>query len=126
MNIKSVKLLADENISPKVVAFLREQGIDVLDVKEQQWFGKDDEELLEHAYSQNRFVLTHDADFGKLAINEKQPYHGIIYFRLRNLKPANVIIVCERLLSLEIEFRQGTIIVVEEARIRIRKFDFDT
>ena len=126
MKFKSLKLLADENISPKVVTFLREQGIDVLDVKEQQWFGKDDEELLEKANSQNRFILTHDADFGKLAINEKQPYHGIIYFRLRNLKPANVIIVCERLLPLDIEFSQGTIVVVEEARIRVRNIDLDT
>jgi predicted nuclease of predicted toxin-antitoxin system len=126
MKFDSIKLLADENISPKVVSFFREHGLDVLDVKEQQWFGKDDEELLDQAYLQNRFVLTHDADFGTLAINEGKPYYGIFYFRLRNLKPDNVIRVCERLLSLDIELIKGTIIVVEEARIRLRRSDAGT
>jgi predicted nuclease of predicted toxin-antitoxin system len=126
MNFKLLKLLADENISPKVVSFLREQGLDVLDVKEQKWFGKDDEELLEQAYLQNRFILTHDADFGTLAINQGKPYYGILHLRLKNLKPRNVIRVCEQLLALDVEFRRGTIFVVEEARIRIRRIDFDT
>ncbi len=75
---------------------------------------------------QNRFVVTHDADFGTLAINEGKPYYGILYFRLRNLKPGNVIRVCERLLSLDTELIKGTIIVVEEARIRLRRSDVGT
>ncbi|MBW2430389.1 MAG: DUF5615 family PIN-like protein [Deltaproteobacteria bacterium] len=37
MKLQDVKILADENISPKVVAFLRSAGLDVLDVKEQSW-----------------------------------------------------------------------------------------
>ncbi len=39
MIIQKIKILSDENISPKVVAFLRECGIDILDTKEQSWFG---------------------------------------------------------------------------------------
>ena len=40
MIFQTIKILADENISPKVVAFLRSHGIDVLDTKEQSWFAK--------------------------------------------------------------------------------------
>ena len=40
MKLQDVKILADENISPKVVAFLRSAGLDVLDVKEQNWLNR--------------------------------------------------------------------------------------
>ena len=45
MKLQSIKILTDENISPKVVSALRSLGLDVLDVKEQRWYGKEDEEL---------------------------------------------------------------------------------
>ncbi len=34
MRFLEIKLLSDENISPRVVTYLRHQGIDVFDVKE--------------------------------------------------------------------------------------------
>lgn len=68
MKLQDVKFLADENISPKVVTFFRNAGLDVLDVKEQNWFGQDDEVLLDIAYQDQRFLLTHDSDFGTLAL----------------------------------------------------------
>ena len=46
MIFNKIKVLADENVSPKIIAYFRQQGIDVLDTKEQGWFGKEDEELL--------------------------------------------------------------------------------
>ena len=66
MTLTTIKILADENVSPKVVAYLRNIGLDILDVKEQQWFGKADVELLKIAYAEQRFVLTHDSDFGDI------------------------------------------------------------
>jgi hypothetical protein len=35
MKLNQVKILTDENISPKLVAFLRQVGFDVRDVKEE-------------------------------------------------------------------------------------------
>ena len=40
MKIDSLHVLTDENISPKVVKCLRDQGLDVLDVKEERWYGE--------------------------------------------------------------------------------------
>ena len=68
-------------------------------------------------------ILTHDSDSGSLTIHEGKRYYGIIYIRVRYLHPQNVIKVCEQLLNLKTELAPGTIIVVEEARLRIRKFD---
>jgi len=39
MKINSLKFLTDENVSPKVVSYLRKKGVDVVDVKEKGWHG---------------------------------------------------------------------------------------
>lgn len=79
MKLTQIKILTDENISPKVVTFLRQVSIDVRDTKEEHWHGRSDEELLQIAYQEERFVLTHDADFGALAMYQGNPCYGIFY-----------------------------------------------
>ena len=49
MKFHQVRILADENISPKVVGVSEGSGIDVVDTKERGWQGKSDDELLETA-----------------------------------------------------------------------------
>ncbi len=118
MILQQIKILCDENVSPKIVKFLREKGIDVLDVKEKGWYGKEDEKLLEIALKEKRFVLTHDSDFGMLSVYKRKKIYGIIYIRVKNLKPTNIINVFERLFSIDIN--ENSILVLEETRVRIR------
>jgi len=125
MKLKRVKILTDENISPKVVKNLRELGYDVLDIKEQKWHGKTDEAILNIAFKEQRFILTHDSDFGTFAINERKEYYGILYIRLKNIKPADVALVCESVLQMDIDVFPGTIVVIEETKIRIRHLSAD-
>jgi predicted nuclease of predicted toxin-antitoxin system len=73
--------LTDENIHPLVVALLRSHGIDVWDVKEQHQQGTNDSDLLRFVHSQGRIVLTHDSDFGALALAHNLTWTGIIYLR---------------------------------------------
>lgn len=51
-------LLADENVHPDVIAFLRKIGLDVDSVAEQGQFGIPDTQVLENATDANRVVLT--------------------------------------------------------------------
>jgi len=90
-----------------------------------RWHGKSDDELLEIAYQEKCWVLTHDADFGTLAIHEGKPYFGIIFLRVRNLQSHNVIRVCNGLLHHDMDFSQQSLVVVEEVRIRIRQASRD-
>ncbi|MBF0352325.1 MAG: DUF5615 family PIN-like protein [SAR324 cluster bacterium] len=115
-----MQILTDENISPKVVAFLRQQGVNVLDAKEQKWYGFSDAELLEIAFREKRFILTHDSDFGTLAMNEGKACYGILYLRFKNVHPQNVISICEQFLKQDHNLLPGTIVVLEETRLRIR------
>ena len=73
-------LLADENIHPDVIAFLREAGLDVESVSEQEKFGFPDTKVLDQATESNRVVLTHDSDFGGLVLFGAK-FVGVIYLR---------------------------------------------
>ncbi len=123
MKLTSVKILADENISPRVVHYLRSKGYDVLDTKEKHWFGKDDAFLLAQSLNTKRFILTQDSDFGTMIINEGKDFYGIIYLRLKNPKTQNVFEVLDRLFLMDIEINPKNILVITEEKIRIRKVD---
>jgi predicted nuclease of predicted toxin-antitoxin system len=120
MKLKSIQILTDENISPKVVKSLRDQGLDVLDIKEEGWYGKEDKDILDIAFREKRFILSHDSDFGTLAINEEKRFFGILYLRLNDLKPENVARVCIKLFGQDLDIFPGAIVVIEETRIRMR------
>lgn len=120
MNLSQMKFLTDENISPKVVAYLREHGAEVLDIKECGWQGKTDNEIMEKAFIEERVCLTCDKDFGTLAVYGKKSHYGIVFIRPRNLKPPNIIKLLEKLTK-KVEFEEGMIITLTDARIRIRR-----
>jgi len=120
MKLDSIHILTDENISPKVVECLRDQGLDVLDVKEERWYGKEDQEILDMALKGHRFVLTHDSDFGTMAIHEGRPFYGSLYLRFNDLKPDQVARVCRHVFRQDLAILPGAILVIEETRIRIR------
>ena len=86
------------NISPKVVRFLRNVGLDVLDVKEQHWYGQNDEVLLDIAYRDQRFVLTHHSDFGTLAVNKGETVFWHFVFETQEEKWCQILI-CDYLKS---------------------------
>ncbi len=73
-------LFADENVHPDVIEFLRESGSDVESVSEQGQFGLPDTQVLQKATKAGRVVLTHDSDFGGLALMGAE-FIGIIYVR---------------------------------------------
>jgi len=80
MNALDFPLLADENVHPEVIDFLRKAGLDVASVSEQGQYGLPDTQVLQQATEAGRVVLTHDSDFGGLALMGAQ-FIGIIYVR---------------------------------------------
>lgn len=120
MIYQALKFLADENVSPRLVAFLRERGHDVHDVIEQGWQGKSDAFLLRKAWKAQRFIITHDRDFGKLAIDQHEPCYGVFYLRLRDQRALNAIAAMNRFLSTKTPIQSGTLIVIQESKARIR------
>ena len=87
-------LLADENVHPDVIVFLREAGLDVESVSEQGKFGLPDIQVLVQATQAGRVVLTHDSDFGGLALMGAK-FIGIVYVR-----PGHIHALYNRLVTL--------------------------
>ncbi len=75
------KLLADVIIAVEVVAWLRDRGVDVSSIVERDLAHLDDEEILALALTEERFVLTHDSDFGRMIFLESRPFFGVIFPR---------------------------------------------
>ena len=114
-------LVADANIAFSVVRFLRSQGIDVVYTREQGWQLHEDKDILANAHSTDRFVLTHDSDFGHLAIYRKQPFTGIIHLRPGARPSSEVISDLQELLKMEVDWTLPLIAVYSFERLRIRR-----
>jgi predicted nuclease of predicted toxin-antitoxin system len=74
-----VKLLLDENISPKVAEWLaREDGIDACHVRDRGMLAATDHEVLERAFAEDRILVTANVgDFLKLA-RARDVHPGIV------------------------------------------------
>ena len=81
----------------------------------------EDLEIVNEARLHDEVIVTHDLDYGHLLAFSGQPKPSIIIFRTRNTKPGYMF---ERLKSSWIEVEKpltaGTIVVLEDASLRIR------
>lgn len=91
--------MTDENLDPDVVAFLRQLGFDVFDFCDNGLQGSMDVDLLRRAVGANRVVVTHDADFGTLAVLGGEPVIGILYLRPGHIDPQFTIETIEAVLK---------------------------
>lgn len=117
-------LLADENVHPDVIAFLRKIGLDVDSVAEQGQFGIPDTQVLENATDANRVVLTHDSDFGGMAVIGAK-FTGIIYLRPGHIRADFTIKTLEAIRDNAPEVTPPFILVAERTsdivKIRVRQ-----
>ena len=117
-------LLADENVHPDVIAFLRKTGLSVDSISEQGKFGLSDSDVLQQANASNRVVLTHDSDFGGMAVLGAT-FVGIIYLRPGHIKADFTIQTLEAIRDKAPEVTQPFILVAERTgdtvKIRVRQ-----
>jgi predicted nuclease of predicted toxin-antitoxin system len=115
--------LADENIHPDVVAGLRSRGRNVLTAKELGLGGRPDAEILARALILGRVVLTHDSDFGMLAIARGAPYTGIVILRPGHIAAEFVLAVIQAVAEADLDVAPPFLIVAERRgnRIKVRR-----
>ena len=77
-----MRILADENIDRPIVAWLREQGHDVVEATTVAPEAAD-VELITMSRREGRVLMTFDRDIGRLIQSESAPHPGVVYLRLR-------------------------------------------
>lgn len=113
--------LADMGVSSKVVEWLRQGGHDAIHLRDEGLQKLPNGEIFSKAAAEKRIVITFDLDFGEIAASFKHGKCSVIIFRLRNARSSNVIDKLNVVLSTSsLALEQGAVILVEEARHRIR------
>jgi predicted nuclease of predicted toxin-antitoxin system len=115
-------LLADENIQPQVVEALRTLGRDVVSCREIGLVSVPDDAILRYAHDHGRVVLTHDSDFGQLALAAGEPYVGLIHVRPGHIAVAVTIGTLAALHGATLNVAAPFVVVAERRgdRVRIR------
>jgi predicted nuclease of predicted toxin-antitoxin system len=125
MKLRDFGLLTDESLEVDVVRWLRQSAFDVYDVCEQGLQGSADRHLLQLAVATNRVVVTHDADFGTLAILQGEPVIGVVYLRPGHIDAQFTIDTMQAVLNMDPDLSPPFILVARRSTsgiaIRIRQ-----
>jgi predicted nuclease of predicted toxin-antitoxin system len=117
----------DENLHDDVAEALRAGGHGAVTVHDQRLRGSADDQLGEVCRAEGRALLTLDLDFANIRDYPPQDYPGLIVMRLADQSRPHVLSVLPGVLDLlNREPLTGSLWIVEEHRVRIRRAEKET
>lgn len=117
-----MRLLLDNNLSPRLVELLGSAGWDAVHVGTLGLRAASDKIVLRTAHDDGRILVSADTDFGALLAASHEPGPSVVLVRRIADRRAEDLarILLANLPPLEDDLRQGCIVVIGEDSVRIR------
>lgn len=121
-----MRFLLDMGIDVRIARWLRDHGHDAVHLREQGLQRLPDAEIFQKAVTESRIILTFDLDFGEIAALSRGRAPTIVLFlacvtRLERVRER----LARCLEELGAELAPGTIVVIEDARMRMRRLPIE-
>ncbi len=117
-----MKFLVDLALSPRTVKALRNCGYEAVRVNELGMAKSKDSEILEYAAKNDMIVITADLDFGDILAFAGYKKPSVIIFRLKEPSPDHInSLLLSAIPRITDALNKGSIVVIEDYRIRIRE-----
>jgi predicted nuclease of predicted toxin-antitoxin system len=117
-----VRFLIDNALSPEVARRLREAGHDAVHVHDVGLQQASDDVIFDYAQQEERVVVSADTDFGTILATRQQRLPSVVLFRrgAQRRPSSQVAVLFANLPAIERDLAQGSIVVFEPHRMRIR------
>jgi predicted nuclease of predicted toxin-antitoxin system len=118
-----MRLLLDNNLSPRLLPLLARAGHDVEHVRDHSLASARDAEVLHHARAEGRILISADTDFGTLLARTGAVDPSVVLLRRSQGRRVEQVagLLMANLPDLRIDLEAGAVAVIRDDTIRVRR-----